>query len=351
MQYLPLGRTGVVVSRMSLGTMMFGKLGNPDHDECVRIIHRALDAGVNCIDTADFYSLGESEEIVGAALKGRRDDVVLATKFRTPLAPGPNKGGGSRRYIMQAVEANLRRLGTEWIDLYQMHRPDPTCDIDETLGALSDLVHQGKVRMIGSSTVPAEDIVEAQWVAERRNLVRFVTEQCPYSIFSRRVETDVFPTCRRHDMGVIVWGPLNGGWLSGKYRAGREIPENSRAARGLAAGPAVAFHGFYARLFAEDAVNEHKYDLVEQLVKIAEDAGMPLSHLAQAWTLAHPAVSTMLMGPRTLEQIEDSLAAAEVVLDDDLLDRIDAIVSPGAEIGSADVAGASPALAVTARRR
>ena len=232
MEYRPLGRTGVSVSQMCLGAMMFGAFGNPDHDESVRIVHRALDAGINFIDTADFYSAGESEEIVGKALAGgRRDDVVLATKVGLPFDGDPNHRGASRRWITTAVEGSLRRLGTDWIDLYQVHRLDPATDLDETLGALSDLVHAGKIRSFGASTVPASQIVEAQWTAERRGRERFRTEQPPYSILTRAIEYDVLPTCLRHGMGVLTWSPLSGGWLSGKYRKGQEIAAPGSPAR------------------------------------------------------------------------------------------------------------------------
>ena len=212
MDYRSLGRTGVQVSPLCLGAMMFGDWGNQDHDESVRIVHRALDAGINFIDTADVYSRGESEEIVGKALAGgRREHVVLATKVHGSMGDDPNEFGNSRRWIVREVEASLRRLNTDWIDLYQIHRPEPDTDIDETLGALSDLVHQGKVRYIGSSTFPASAIVEAQWVARERGRERFVCEQPPYSMLVRGVESDVLPTCRRHGMGVIAWGPLASG--------------------------------------------------------------------------------------------------------------------------------------------
>ena len=233
MQMRTLGRSGVQVSEHCLGAMMFGQWGEPDHDECVRIIHRALDAGINFIDTADVYSAGESEEIVGKALRDRRDQVVVATKFFAPMGKDPNMHGGSRRWIFQEVENSLRRLGTDYIDLYQIHRPDDHADIDETLGALSDLVHQGKIRYLGHSTFPAEYIVEAQWVSERRNRERFVCEQPPYSILVRGIERAVLPTCARYGIGVIPWSPLAGGLLTGRYRKGQPAPEGSRLARGF----------------------------------------------------------------------------------------------------------------------
>jgi aryl-alcohol dehydrogenase-like predicted oxidoreductase len=225
-----LGSTGVSVSKMCLGAMMFGAWGNPDHEESTRIIHAALDAGINFIDTADVYAQGESEEIIGKALKGRRDEIVLATKFHGAMGDDPNRQGSSRRWITRAVEDSLRRLDTDWIDLYQVHRPRTDTDIEETLGALTDLVHQGKVRYIGASTFPASQIVEAQWVARERGLQRFVTEQPAYSILVRRIEDDILPTCQRHGMGVLSYSPLTGGWLSGRWRKDSGQQASSRPA-------------------------------------------------------------------------------------------------------------------------
>src|SRR3546814_605396 len=309
MEHLPLGRTGIQVSSLCLGTIMFGAWGNTDEGECARMVHTALDSGINFIDTADVYAFGESEEILGRALAGRRDDVVLATKFHNAMGDDLNQRGNSRRWIVRAVEDSLRRLGTDWIDLYQVHRPDPATDIDETLGALSDLVRQGKVRAIGTSTFPAAELVEAQWVAERRGRERFATEQPPYSIFARGVEADVLPTCLRHDIGVIVWSPLNGGWLTGKYRRGADVPESSRARR-------QPDHFDFG-----DPIRERKLDLVESLSTVADDAGISLTHLDQAWVLQHPAVSSAIIGPRTPEQLADVLGAADVALDPPVLDR------------------------------
>src|SRR5436305_5743471 len=267
MQHRSLGRTGVAVSPLCLGAMMFGAWGNPDHDDCVRIIHAALGAGINFIDTADIYSAGESEEIVGKALAGgRRDNVVLATKFHAAMGEDPNERGNSRRWIMQEVENSLRRLGTDWIDLYQVHRWDAGTDLDETLGALSDLVHAGKVRYVGSSTFPAEKIVEAQWVAERRGRERFRCEQPPYSLLVRGIEADVLPTCQRYGMGVIPWSPLAGGWLSGRWRAGTSEIQSTRAAR---------LPGRYDLALPE---NQRKLEATEQLAQVAEDAGLSLIH-------------------------------------------------------------------------
>jgi aryl-alcohol dehydrogenase-like predicted oxidoreductase len=339
MERTTLGRTGIQVSRYCLGAMMFGAWGNRDHDDCVAIIHTALDAGINFIDTADVYSVGESEEIVGKALKGRRDEVVLATKFVAPMSEDTNQRGASRRWIMQEVENSLRRLDTDYIDLYQAHRPDPSVDLDDTLAALSDLVHQGKVRVIGSSTYPAELIVEAQWVAERRGRERFRCEQPPYSIFARAIETAVLPTCDRYGMGVIPWSPLAGGWLSGKYRRGTDKPTGGRAAR------------VPDRFDYDLPENQRKLDLVDDLTKLAADAGLSLTHLAMAWVLEHPAVTAPIIGPRTMEQLTDLLAGADARLDTDVLDRIDELVPPGTTINQADTGYAPPSLGRRARRR
>jgi aryl-alcohol dehydrogenase-like predicted oxidoreductase len=340
MDLRPLGRTGVQVSSFCLGAMMFGAWGNPDHDESISIIHAALDAGINFIDTADVYGAGESEEIVGKALAGgRRDDVVLATKFHNPMGEDPNQRGNSRRWIMSAIEDSLRRLNTDRIDLYQVHRPDPSTDIDETLSALSDLVHQGKVRYIGSSTFPASQIVEAQWTARDRGLQRFVTEQPPYSILVRGVEADVLPTCARHGLAVMTYSPLAGGWLSGRWRKDTGQQASSRANR------------LPERFDLANPYNQRKLDAVEQLAQLAEQAGLPLIQLAIGFAMAHPAVTSPLIGPRTMEQLETQLAAADVVLTDDVLDRIDEIVPPGTTINPADSSFDNPALTPTARRR
>ncbi len=339
MEHRQLGRTGVSVSKFCLGAMMFGAWGNPDHDESIRIIHRALDAGINFVDTADVYGSGESEEIVGKALKGRRDDVILATKFHNPMGDDPNQRGNSRRWIMRAVEDSLRRLGTDWIDLYQVHRPDPDTDIEETLGALSDLIHQGKVRYLGSSTFPASQIVEAQWVARDRRLQRFVTEQPAYSILVRAVVADVLPTCLRLGMGVMSYSPLTGGWLSGRWRKDSGQQASSRAER------------LPERFDLANPFNQRKLDAVEQLAQLAEETGITLIQLAIAFVLSHPAITAALVGPRTMEQLESQLAAAGVVLDEAVLDRIDEIVPPGITINPADNSYVNPALESAARRR
>src|SRR5438067_1662999 len=338
MEYRVLGRTGISVSTYCLGTMMFGAWGNPDVDECVAMVDISLDAGINFVDTADVYDHGVSEEILARALRGRRDDVVLATKFNNPMGDDPNMRGNSRRWIVRAVEDSLRRLGTEWIDLYQVHRPDPATDIDETLGALSDLVLSGKVRAIGTSTFPAELIVEAQWVAERRGRERFATEQPPYSILARGVEAAVLPACLHHEVAVVAWAPLNGGWLTGKY--GRSAaPAGSRAAR-------EPEHFDF-----EGPVHERKLGAVEQLTKVADAAGLRLIDVAHAFVLTHPAVTAAIIGPRTLEQLHDVLAGADVRLPDEVLDEIDAIVPPGGQLNPADAGWTSPALGDPRARR
>ncbi|QRK12427.1 aldo/keto reductase [Archangium violaceum] len=340
MNYRILGRTGVRVSPLCLGAMMFGQWGNQDHDDSIKIIHRALDAGINFIDTADIYSRGESEEIVGKALAdGRRDKVILATKFHASMGDDPNQQGNSRRWIFQEVEASLRRLRTDWIDLYQVHRPSADTDIEETLGALSDLVTQGKVRYVGSSTFPASQIVEAQWTARERGLTRFVCEQPPYSLLVRGVEADVLPTCQRHGMGVIPWSPLAGGWLSGKWRKGEAPPSTPRAAR------------MPARYDLSQPVNQRKLEAADALGRLADTAGMSLVHLAIAFVINHPAVTSAIIGPRTMEQLESQLGAADLELDSALLDRIDEIVAPGTNINPADAGWENPALAPAARRR
>ncbi len=339
MEHRTLGRTGVSVSSLCLGTMMFGAWGNTDHDDCVRIIHRALDAGINFVDTADVYAGGESEEILGRALAGRRDDVVLATKFHGVMGEDPNRRGNSRRWIVREVESSLRRLGTDWIDLYQVHRPDPSCDLDETLGALSDLVHAGKIRYLGCSTFPAHLIVESQWTSERRGRERFVCEQPPYSLLVRGVEADVLPVCERYGMGVIPWSPLAGGWLSGRWRKGQEPPATRRAER------------IPARYDLEQPENQRKLDAADALAALAEEAGMTLVHLALAFVLEHPAVTSAIVGPRTMDQLETQLGACDVTLDEALLDRIDAIVPPGRNLNPVDAGYVPPPFAEPGLRR
>jgi aryl-alcohol dehydrogenase-like predicted oxidoreductase len=339
MDYRPLGRTGVKVSPLCLGAMMFGAWGNPDHGDSIRIIHRALDAGINFIDTADVYSRGESEEIVGKALEGRRDDVILATKVHGPMGDDPNEFGNSRRWIVREVDNSLRRLRTDWIDLYQIHRPEDDTDIDETLGVLTDLVRAGKVRMIGSSTFPPSQIVEAQWTARERGRERFRCEQPPYSLLVRGIERDVLPTCARYGMGVIPWSPLAGGWLSGRFRKGADVPESGRARL------------VPDRYDMERPANQRKLLAVEELARLAEEAGLPLIELALAFVIRHPAVTAAIIGPRTMEQLEGQLGAAGVHLTDDVLDRIDEIVPPGVDVDPGDAGFINPALEPAARRR
>jgi aryl-alcohol dehydrogenase-like predicted oxidoreductase len=331
MQYRTLGRTGIKVTPYGLGALMFAtQVGNSDPKDSIRIIHKALDAGINLIDTADAY--GDSEEIVGAALKGRRDNVVLTTKVSGPMGTDPNQQGASRRWIMTAIENSLRRLQTDHIDVYQIQRPDPDTDIEETLSAMTDLVRSGKVRAIGTSTMPASDIVEAQWVAERRGLERFRTEQPPYSILNRSIEREVLPVAQRYGMGILVWGPLGQGMLTGRVRRGQDT--DVRRAK---------MH----KAFSDD----RRLDAVEQLIPLAEEAGLSMTHLAMAFAIAHPGVTSALLGARTMEQLDDLLAGVDVALTDDVLDRIDEIVAPGTDVGTLDQAYVPPALQNTSLRR
>jgi aryl-alcohol dehydrogenase (NADP+) len=334
MQYRTLGKTGIKVSPYCLGAMMFGAAGNPDHDEGVRIIHKALDAGINFIDTADAYSRGESEEIVGKALKGRRDNVVLATKAHLPMGDDPNQQGNSRRWLTREVEDSLRRLQTDHIDLYQIHRPAPDTDIEETLSALTDLMRAGKVRAIGSSTFPVSEIIEAQWIAERRGLARFRTEQPPYSILNRSIEREVLPACERYGMGAMVWSPLAMGMLTGRYRKGEPQPDSGRARR-----------------FPRQMSDERRLDAVEQLIPLAEEVGLPLTHMALAFVMAHPGVTSAIIGPRKMEHLDDLLAGSEVSLTDEVLDRIDEIVPPGTDTGPLEAGYNPPAILKADLRR
>ncbi|TDC80962.1 aldo/keto reductase [Actinomadura sp. 7K507] len=328
MHYRPLGRTGVSVSPLCLGTMMFGPFGNPDHEDSIKIVHRALDAGINFVDTADFYSAGESEQIVGKALAGgRRDNVVLATKAGLPFGEDPNQRGTSRRWITEAVEGSLRRLGTDRIDLFQVHRLDPAVDIDETLGVLSDLVHAGKIRMFGTSTAAPSEIVEAHWTAERRGRERPRTEQPPYSVLARAAEYDVLPTCLRHGMGVLAYSPLAGGWLAGGYRKGREIEGPGSASRR---------QRFAHAYDATSPANAAKLDAADALGSLADEAGLTLVQLAIAFVIRHPAVTSAIVGPRTMEHLESYLTADDITLSSDVLDAIDEIVPPGHTVNVAD---------------
>ena len=339
MDYRTLGRTGVKVSPLCLGAMMFGAWGTPDHDESIRIIHRALDAGINFVDTADVYSFGESEEIVGKALaQTKREKIVLATKVHGAMGRDPNAQGNSRRWIMAECENSLRRLGTDYIDLYQIHRPSPDTDIDETLGALTDLVRSGKIRYFGSSTFPAHEIVEAQWVSERRVRERFVTEQPPYSILVRGIEKDVLPTCQQFNMGVLSWSPLAGGWLSGAF--GTDKDNTSRRSAMLPGHYDMTLPG-----------NQQKLNAVTALNEVADSAGLSLIALALGFVLEHPAITSPIIGPRTMEHLESQLPALDVRLSSDVLDRIDEIVPPGTDLNATDVGWVPAALAEPSLRR
>ncbi|QWS33032.1 aldo/keto reductase [Curtobacterium aetherium] len=335
MKMRPLGRTGMTVSPYCLGTMMFGPAGTPDPDDCRRIVDRAVGAGINFIDTADVYGGSATETILGAALKGRRDDVVLATKFTGPMGDDPNRRGASRRWIMTAIDDSLRRLGTDYIDLYQIHHFDPTTDIEETLAALTDLITAGKVRAIGSSSFLASDIVEAHWTSERRSSARLRTEQPSYSILARSIEREVLPVCDRYGMGVLTWSPLAWGLLTGKYRDGKNTPVSPGR---LQWGP-------------QHMSDQRKFAVVEQLASVAEDAGISMTHLAMGFVLAHPFVTSAIVGPRTLEQLDDLLAGANVSLSDDILDRIDEIVPPGTDVGVSEVNYVPQSLSRTSLRR
>ena len=351
MEYRMYGGTGVRVSHFCLGAMMFGPTGNADHTACIKMTHAALDAGVNFIDTSDTYSEGESERILAKALKGRREQVVLATKCFFPpgraglfTRSGKNvtDGGGSRRWIMRAIEESLRRLETDYIDVYQLHRWDWDMDVEESIAAMTDLQRAGKIRVIGASATPAEWIVEAQRITEQRHLSRVRSEQCIYSIFSRKVEEAVLPTCQRHGVGVMVYAPLAGGWLTGKYRRNEPAPEGSRATGRL---------GRMGTWDAERAEVQRKYDLIEALSSLAQEAGLSFAHMSMAFAAEHPAVSSVIMGPKTFDQLQDTLGAADIRLSQEVLDRIDTIVPPGVRIDPKESFIPNPALDEPARRR
>jgi len=338
MELRTLGRTGLKVSPLCLGTMMFGGWGNTDHDDSIKIIHKALDSGINFVDSADVYSQGESEEIVGKALSSiDRSSVVLATKVHGQMGEDPLSQGNSRRWIMAEVEHSLKRLKTDYIDLYQIHRPDETTDIEETLGALSDLVHHGKIRYFGSSTFPAEQIVAAQWAAERRGYEHFKTEQPPYSILVRGIERDVLPTAQQFGMGVIPWSPLAGGWLSGKFGEGKK--NTSRRSARLPDRYDLDLPG-----------NQRKLEAVNELTALADETGITLIELAIAFVLEHPAVTAPIIGPRTMKHLDSQLSATEVKLTSDVLDRIDEINPPGTNVNPDD-AGWAPSVLTNMRRR
>jgi aryl-alcohol dehydrogenase (NADP+) len=326
MQTAVLGKTGLNVSRLCLGAMMLGRMGNRSHEECTALIHRALDAGINFIDTADVYSLGESEKIVGRALRNKRANVVLATKFGQPMGEAPNRRGCSRHWMVLAVEQSLKRLETDYIDLYQVHRFDESTDLEEVLFTLTELVRQGKIRYFGSSMFSSDRIVESHWVAEKRGLLRFRSEQARYSIFARDIERFVLPTCHRYGMGAMVWSPLDGGFLSGKYRSPADLAPDTRIAR---------FEKAVRGTFDADSdLHRRKLALVAELDALAARAEVTLSQMAVAFVLQHPHVTSAIIGPRTVEHLETLLPAADLELGADLLDHIDRLVPPGSLVSA-----------------
>jgi len=338
MQYRIMGRTGVQVSALALGAMNFGAIGRTGQDEATAIVDAALEAGINVIDTADMYGSGESEEIVGKAIAGRRDDLVLATKATMPMGDERNHRGGSRRWLVTALDDSLRRLGVDHVDLYQIHRWDPTTSDEETLSALTDLQRAGKIRYFGSSTFPAYRIVQAQWAAREHHLSRYVTEQPSYSILQRGIESHVLPVTEEYGMGVLAWSPLASGWLSGAVRAGREIT-TSRST--------ILPERFDTALPA----NQARLDAVEQLVKVAAEADLTMIQLALGFVTAHPAVTSAIIGPRTLDHLHSHLAAADTVLSPDVLEAIDSIVAPGIDLAAHEKFDTPPALLDPSLRR
>ncbi len=338
MQYRTLGRTGVQVSTLALGAMNFGAIGRTGQDETTAIVDAALEAGINLIDTADMYGQGESEELVGKAIAGRRDDLVLATKATMPMGDERNHQGSSRRWLVTALDDSLRRLGVDHVDLYQVHRWDPSTSDEETLSALTDLQRAGKIRSFGSSTFPAYRIVQAQWAAREHHLGRYVTEQPSYSILQRGIEAHVLPVTEEYGLGVLAWSPLASGWLSGAVRAGQEI-STSRSV--------FAPERFDTTL----PYNQARLEAVEQLAKVADAAGLTLIQLALGFVTAHPAVTSALIGPRTLDHLHSQLAAADTVLSPDVLDAIDAIVAPGIDLAPHEKFDTPPALLEPLLRR
>ena len=337
MDYANLGHSGLKVSRLCLGTMTLGRWGNQDRADCARIIQRALDEGVTFIDTANRYGMGESEEIVGEALEGRRDEAVIATKVFMPGPGGMLDRGTSRRHIFLQVEESLRRLRTDWIDLYQIHRNDRDTPLEETLGALSDLVHQGKVRYLGVSTGTLAEsrsmyfggwkMVESLWLSERHRLERFVSTQPPYSVFTREAEREIFPVCQAHGFGAIVWSPLEGGWLGGRYRKGKPVPDDSRARNQTEFGAFVA-----PRFQLDTPQGERRLEIVEQLARMADEVGVSLARYATAWTLRQPAVTSAIVGVREMRHLEESLRALDVRIPEAHGAAIDALVPPGTNL-------------------
>ncbi|MEV2211742.1 aldo/keto reductase [Streptomyces sp. NPDC050997] len=338
MQYRTLGRTGVQVSSLALGAMNFGAIGRTTQDDVTAIVDAALEGGINVIDTADVYSGGESEEMVGKAIAGRRDDIVLATKASLPMGDERNHQGGSRRWLVTELDNSLRRLGVDHVDLYQVHRWDPSTGDEETLSALTDLQRAGKIRYFGSSTFPAYRVVQAQWAARDNHLSRYVTEQPSYSILQRGIEADVLPVTEEYGLGVLVWSPLASGWLSGAIRAGRDIT-TSRST-------------FMPQCF-DTAIpaNRARLDAVERLAEVADEAGLTMIQLALGFVTAHPAVTSALIGPRTLDHLHSQLAAADTVLSADVLDAIDTIVAPGTDLAAHEKNDTPPALLDPALRR
>jgi aryl-alcohol dehydrogenase-like predicted oxidoreductase len=338
MQYLPLGRTGVHVSTLVLGAMNFGQIGRTTQEEATALVDAALEAGINVIDTADMYGNGQSEEMVGKAIAGRRDDIVLATKATMPMGDDLNHRGSSRRWLVTALDDSLRRLGVDHVDLYQIHRWDPTTSDEETLSALTDLQRAGKIRYSGSSTFPAYRLVQAQWAARENHLSRYVTEQPSYSILQRGIETHVLPVTEQYGLGVLVWSPLASGWLSGAVREGREVTTNRSAS-------------MPQRFDMSIASNRARLDAVEQLAGVADEAGLTMIQLALGFVTAHPAVTSAIIGPRTLDHLHSQLAAADTVLSEDVLDAIDAIVAPGTDLAADEKFDTPPALLDPALRR
>ncbi|MFI5967768.1 aldo/keto reductase [Streptomyces asoensis] len=338
MQYRTLGRTGVQVSSLALGAMNFGRIGRTTQDEADALVDAALDAGINLIDTADMYSDGESEEMVGKAIAGRRDDIVLATKAGMPMGDERNHRGSSRRWLVTELDNSLRRLGVDHVDLYQIHRWDPRTGDEETLSALTDLQRAGKIRYFGSSTFPAHRIVQAQWAAREQHLSRYVTEQPSYSILQRGIEAHVLPVTEEYGLGVLAWSPLASGWLSGVIREGRPVT-TSRSS-------------FMPQRF-DTAVpaNRARLDAVERLAAIADGAGLTLIQLALGFVTAHPAVTCALIGPRTVDHLRAQLAAADTVLPADVLDAIDAVVAPGTDLAPDEKFDTPPALLDPSLRR
>jgi aryl-alcohol dehydrogenase-like predicted oxidoreductase len=324
MQYRSLGLSGIEVSTLALGTMMFGAWGNPDEAACTRMVEASLDAGVTLFDTADIYDFGVSEEILGKALAPHRDRIVLATKVGNAMSDDPHERGLSQRWVTQSCESSLRRLGTDYIDLYQMHRPDPDTSIDETLEAFDDLVTAGKVRAIGTSTFAPAQLAKARARAHELGVTVPQCEQPPYSMLVRGIETDVLPWCQQHNVGVLVWAPLNGGWLTGKYQ-GSAVDEDSRAAR----EPDHFDH-------RDAAIRAEKRRLVGELTTIADSAGLTLLELALGFVLANPSVTAALIGPRTPEQLVPLLRAADVMVPADVLRAVDAVVAPGSTVNPVD---------------